>query len=290
MDYRYYLNYCTFSYSMSVWTWERWQQEIDWMALHGINMPLQIVGLDVVWYKLLTEKLNYTTAEANNFIAGPCFQAWWGMNNLQGWGGPNPSWWYERQEQLCGKILSRERELGMDPVLPGYAGMAPSDISSKGYSANNQGNWCTFVRPYILDPNSTAFQTISKLYYEELEKVMGTSTYYSMDPFHEEANTSGIDVPSAYKKIYEAMQSAKSDAKWVIQFWQWSSEQYNVLSQVDQGKLIILDLSSDCSPHFREYNGHDSVYCILPNFGGRTGIFGRLEASINNYYTDIETY
>ncbi|MBR5603388.1 MAG: alpha-N-acetylglucosaminidase N-terminal domain-containing protein, partial [Bacteroidales bacterium] len=40
-DYRYYLNYCTFSYSMSVWTWERWEQEIDWMALHGINMPLQ---------------------------------------------------------------------------------------------------------------------------------------------------------------------------------------------------------------------------------------------------------
>lgn len=290
MGYRYYLNYCTFSYSMSTWTWERWQQEIDWMALHGVNMPLQIVGLDVVWYKLLTEKLNYTTAEANNFIAGPCFQAWWGMNNLQGWGGPNPSWWYERQEQLCGKILSRERELGMDPVLPGYAGMAPSDISSKGYSANNQGNWCTFVRPYILDPNSTAFQTISKLYYEELEKVMGTSTYYSMDPFHEGANTSGIDVPSAYKKIYEAMQSAKSDAKWVIQFWQWSSEQYNVLSQVDQGKLIILDLNSDCSPHFDGYNGHNSVYCILPNFGGRTGIFGRLEASINNYYKDIETY
>lgn len=52
-DYRYYLNYCTFSYSMSTWTWERWQQEIDWMALHGINMPLQIVGLDVVWKNCL---------------------------------------------------------------------------------------------------------------------------------------------------------------------------------------------------------------------------------------------
>ncbi len=47
--YRYYLNYCTFSYSMSTWTWERWQQELDYMALHGINMPLQIIGLDVVW-------------------------------------------------------------------------------------------------------------------------------------------------------------------------------------------------------------------------------------------------
>ena len=37
--YRYDFNTCTFSYSMAFWTWERWQKEIDWMALHGINMP-----------------------------------------------------------------------------------------------------------------------------------------------------------------------------------------------------------------------------------------------------------
>ena len=101
------------------------------MALHGINMPLQIIGLDVVWKNLLTKDLGYTSSEANKFIAGPCFQAWWGMNNLQGWGGPNPDWWYTRQEALAKKILARERELGMQPVLPGYAGMAPSDITSK---------------------------------------------------------------------------------------------------------------------------------------------------------------
>ena len=92
---------------MSTWTWERWEKEIDWMALHGINMPLQIVGLDVVWKRLLTEYYNYTSEEANAFIAGPCFQAWWGMNNLEQWGGPNPEWWYERQEILAKKICDR---------------------------------------------------------------------------------------------------------------------------------------------------------------------------------------
>ena len=40
-EYRYYLNYCTFNYSMSWWDWERWEKEIDWMALNGINLPLQ---------------------------------------------------------------------------------------------------------------------------------------------------------------------------------------------------------------------------------------------------------
>lgn len=28
-DYRYYLNYCTFNYSMSWWDWNRWEKEID---------------------------------------------------------------------------------------------------------------------------------------------------------------------------------------------------------------------------------------------------------------------
>lgn len=32
------------SYSMAFWDWERWEQEIDWMALQGINMPLAFTG------------------------------------------------------------------------------------------------------------------------------------------------------------------------------------------------------------------------------------------------------
>lgn len=290
MDYRYYLNYCTFSYSMSVWTWERWQQEIDWMALHGINMPLQIVGLDVVWKKLLVDDLGYSLADAGKFIAGPCFQAWWGMNNLEGWGGPNPGWWYRRQETLARNILARMRELGMQPVLPGYAGMVPSDIGEKGYQALNQGGWCGFVRPYILDPNSPAFAEISAKYYARLKEVMGESAYYSMDPFHEGANTTGIDVPAAYEKIAGAMTAARPDAKWVIQFWQWSGAQYNVLDKVPRGKLIVLDLFSDAHTHFDSYKGHDAVYCMLHNFGGRTGFYGRLNGVIEGFFAQKNRY
>ena len=292
-DYRYYLNYCTFSYSMSVWTWERWEQEIDWMALHGINMPLQIVGLDVVWKKLLTEYYNYTFEEANDFIAGPCFQAWWGMNNLEQWGGPNPEWWYERQEVLAKKICDRMRELGMQPVLPGFSGMVPSNFTEKtGISTNSQGKWCGFTRPYILNPNDDAFKSLADNYYKVLHEVMGPSKYYSMDPFHEGANTSGIDVTSAYKAIADAMFKANDniDEKWVIQYWQWSSDQYKVLDQVPRGDLIILDLFSTAHTHFQEYKGHDAVYCMLPNFGGRSGFMGRFNGVINGYFDNKNSH
>lgn len=42
--YSYYQNVCTLSYTMAWWNWSRWEQEIDWMALKGINMPLMFVG------------------------------------------------------------------------------------------------------------------------------------------------------------------------------------------------------------------------------------------------------
>ena len=38
VKWRYYMNVCTVSYSSAFWSWERWLQELDWMALNGINM------------------------------------------------------------------------------------------------------------------------------------------------------------------------------------------------------------------------------------------------------------
>lgn len=32
------------SYSMAYWDWDRWEAEIDWMALQGINLPLAFTG------------------------------------------------------------------------------------------------------------------------------------------------------------------------------------------------------------------------------------------------------
>ena len=84
---RYYLNYCTHSYSTAYWDWERWQREIDWMALHGINMPLAVTGCGMLWRNVL-RRLGYPDDAIRKFIPSPAWQAWWLMNNLEGMGGP----------------------------------------------------------------------------------------------------------------------------------------------------------------------------------------------------------
>ena len=41
---RYYMNVVTHSYSAAFWDTDRWMQEIDWMALSGVNLPLAFTG------------------------------------------------------------------------------------------------------------------------------------------------------------------------------------------------------------------------------------------------------
>ncbi len=56
LRFRYYQNVCTVSYSFVWWNWTRWQREIDWMAMTGINFPLAFNGQEAVWNKVWTTR------------------------------------------------------------------------------------------------------------------------------------------------------------------------------------------------------------------------------------------
>lgn len=287
---RYYLNYCTYSYSAAFWDWERWQQEIDWMALHGVNMPLAAVGTDVVWRNVLHE-LGYSEAETGSFIAGPAHQAWWLMNNLEGWGGPNPEQWYDARERLARKVVERMRAFGMEPVLPGYAGMVPAVAGEKsGWDIKDAGNWCGFHRPGFLLPTDPHFASMASLYYKHLTRLMGVSSFYSIDPFHEGGNTKGVDLPAAYRAIEEAMLRVNPSARWVVQSWN-ENPRPECLRTIRRGRLVVLDLFSDGKPKWHDgYGGHDWMFCMLHNFGGRVGLHGRYRAVVEGYYEALSRY
>lgn len=293
LDCRYYLNYCTFSYTMAFWDWERWEREIDWMALHGINMPLSLVGADVVWYNVL-KKLGYSTEEINNFVAGPAFQAWWLMNNLEGWGGPNSDNWYRQQEILQKKIVKRMREYGIEPVLPGYSGMLPSNAKEKiGMDVQDPGFWGSYRRPAFLQPTDARFQEIATLYYKELNRLFGKANYYAMDPFHEGGSTDGVDLDAAGKAIMNAMKKNNPRAVWVIQAWQ-ANPRHDMIKNLPRKDLLVLDLFSESRPQWGDmesswkrengYDGHDWIYCMLLNFGGNVGLHGKMQHVIDEFY------
>ena len=57
------------------------------------------------------------------------------MANLSGYGGPVHDTWFTERTELARKNQLIMRKLGMQPVLQGYSGMVPVDITSKDSSA-----------------------------------------------------------------------------------------------------------------------------------------------------------
>lgn len=296
--YRYDFNYCTYSYSMAFWNWERWEKEIDWMALHGVNLPLSLVGTEGVWYNVL-EKLGYSHDEINAFIPGPGFMAWWLMNNLEGWGGPNPKSWYESQIKLQQQILKRMREFGIEPVLAGYSGMVPRNSKEKmGLNIADPGTWCGFPRPAFLQPTDARFNEIATLYYKELTRLFGKANYYSMDPFHEGGSTHGIDLKKTGDALIKSMKKANPKAKWVIQAWQ-DNPRDQMIGHLPEGDILVLDLFGESRPQWGDpasswyrpngYGKHDWAYCMLLNFGGNIGLHGKMEHLIDGFYSAKES-
>lgn len=289
---RYHFNYCTYGYSMPFWDWERWQQEIDWLLLHGINTPLTITGTECVWRNVLKD-LGYNEAEINEFIPGPAFLPWWEMNNLEAWGGPLPASWYEGQEALQKKILKRMQEFGMSYVLPGYAGMVPSNIGRKlGFQVTDPGHWCGFQRPAFLLPSDPNFQKIAALYYHHLTRLYGKADYYSIDPFHEGGSVEGVNLEEAGKVILSEMKKVNPQATWVIQAWQ-ANPRPELIDGLAEKEVLVLDLWSECRPQWGNPNSlwhrkegfgkHNWLYCNVLNFGGNVGLYGKMDTVIAGF-------
>lgn len=290
-EYRYYLNYCTFNYSMSWWDWPRWEKEIDWMALHGINMPLAITGEESVWDEVY-RSYGFTDEDLDPFFSGPAYFGWFWMGNLDGWGGPLPKSWKDSHRDLQQKILQRQRELGMKPVLPAFTGHVPA--SFKKYFPNarlKQTNWGNdFDDTYILDANDPLFAEIGKKFLEVQQQVYGTDHLYSADTFNE--NEPPSDEPAYLSelsaKVFEGMKSADPDAVWVMQGWLfyshrdfWKAPQIKaLLDTIPNNRMIILDLAAEIEPVWKRTNafyGKEWIWNMLHNFGGNLSLFGRIE-------------
>lgn len=287
-QHRYYLNYCTYSYSMAFWGWEQWEKEIDRMALQGINMPLAgVYSQYAVWQNTL-RRLNFNEKEILDFLPGPGYEAWWLMGNLEGFGGPVSQKFITKQTCLQQKIIKRMKELGMKPVFQGFYGMVPNSLKKKFPDANikDQGLWLTYQRPAFLDPTDPLFEKIATIFYEEQNKLFGDAQFFGGDPFHEGGTKEGIDVKQAASKIMQSMKKINPDAVWVLQGWQ-NNPSKELLSGLQNNEAIILDFAAcertnsedvkSSASHYPEgFMNHKWIWCVIPNFGGKTGLYGKM--------------
>ncbi|MBS2212667.1 alpha-N-acetylglucosaminidase [Carboxylicivirga mesophila] len=288
-EYRVHFNYCTFNYSASWWDWERWQWEIDYLAMNGVNMPLAIVGLEGVWYNTLL-KFGFDDEEVRSFLAGPAYLAWQWMTNIQSHGGPLPNSWIEAHIELGKKIIDRYHELGMKPVQQGFTGYVPRAFMDKYPDAKilQEYEWCGIEGTAQLDPLDPLFKEFGKAFMQEQKKLFGAYGVYAADPFHEghpPKNTKKY-MNEVGRAINDLMTECDPDALWVMQAW---TIREDIATVLPKDRLLILDLNGERWSELNNFWGYNFVVGNLHNFGGRINMHGDLKLLVSNQYQQSKT-
>jgi alpha-N-acetylglucosaminidase len=290
---RFFLNYCTYGYSMPWWSWKNWERLIDWMALNGVNMPLAITGQEAVWYNVW-HKLDFSDKQIRSYFTGPAYLPWHRMANIDRWDGPLPQSWITGQLSLQKRIIARERSLGMRPVLPAFAGHVPEVLKSKFPAAKitSLGEWAGIPEKYhssFLDPLDPLFKKIQQLFLKEQTRLFGTDHIYGADPFNEVTPPSWEPsyLATVSRTIYHSMTEVDSSAVWLQMGWifyynreNWTDIRIDsFLTAIPRGKMILLDYFAEKKEVWKETNsfyGQPYIWCYLGNFGGNTMLAGNL--------------
>jgi alpha-N-acetylglucosaminidase len=305
-----YLNPCTYGYTMAFWDWARWERELDWMALHGITMPLAMEGQEVIWQRVWLA-MGLAQAEVDECSTGPGHLPWHRMGNVNNFDGPLPQGWIEQKRILQNKIIDRMRELGMKPVAPAFAGFVPQGFKrlhpeAKTFTllwlADEFKTIPRSTRTFILHPGENAlYRKIGKKFIEEYKAEYGEVEYYLADTFNELAvpvseDHRYEDLERFGRTVYEGIQAGDANGTWVMQGWLfvyaadfWDNPSVQALLRgVPNDRMLIIDYSNDLTPKLRgkyapgqwkvqkAFFGKQWIHGMAHTFGGNNNIKGNL--------------
>ncbi|WP_064975483.1 alpha-N-acetylglucosaminidase [Alistipes provencensis] len=291
---RFFLNYCTYGYSLNWWQWDEWEHFIDWMALNGVTMALATTGQEAVWQRVWRQ-FGLDDETIRNYFTGPSYLPWHRMANIDTWHGPLPQSWIDGQLELQQRIVARERELGIQPIFTSFTGHVPKALKQFFPDADIKrlNPWTSFEKPYnsyYLNPAEPLFNRIQQAYMQEQRRLFGESSIYGVDPFNE------LDPPSwdpeylarAARLTYESITRFDKNAVWLQMAWvfyhkrkDWTPERLKAyLCAVPKGKLLMLDYYCDKVELWRStesFYGQPFIWSYLGNFGGNTMLAGDMK-------------
>jgi alpha-N-acetylglucosaminidase len=270
---RYALNENVDGYSAPYWDRNRWQREIDILAMSGTNAILIERGMDLVLYQTFRDS-GYSDEAIRNWIVQPAHQNWQLMGNMCCFQAPISMELLEKRSRSAQQLIATLRGLGIMPVLPGYYGIVPADFASihPGAHVITQGDWNGFTRPGWLDPLDPNFDKLAASFYRHQHELYGDSAIYDMEIFQEGGAAGNVPVPAAAKKVQEALRRVHPDALWMLLGWQQNPTQ-ELLSSLDTTHVLIAEIEQGRVPRENrdiEFRGASWLYGGLWEFGGRT--------------------
>lgn len=285
---RAYLSYRAYGYSLAFWDWEKWEKEIDFMAMNGINMPLSVVGSEAVLYYTMRD-FKYSQKGALSFISGPGFWPWQLTGNLDSYFSITDVKYIEARLELGKKIIQREVSLGMTPIQQGFAGMVPRSFSKlfKRIRIGLISSWRNFAVTYRIDPLDPVFKKFGTAYLEKQRELFGSFHYFACDPFFE--NKPNVRAKNYLWKVGRAVDTLYKDfdpeSVWVMQ----SSTLFDqMVKSVPKGRLLILDNAPGKYKETEGFWGHDFIMGNVCSYGDRNSLHGDIKALADNAFAGVE--
>ena len=275
MKHRYYFNYCCDRYSYRYWDWTRWEQEVDWMALNGINIALIIIDRAAVLWKVcesygVRETVNRYYGNDRLMPHGQCFFQLhqYEMSQL------------DSRVRLQQTVIARMRDLGINPLLDGFKGIVPKQLTEtmKNVKFFDGGVYNNTTKEPVIDISDPFFEEFGTKYYQLQKKLYGDQLFIDADPIIEGTGPA-VDFGDLGLKIQNLILNTYPDATWVLQGWAGNPRD-ELLTKTDAERTLILDLACEYRPQWNKREIHSTtpwVFSLLNNYGGKTGLYGNLD-------------
>ena len=220
----------------------------------------------------------------------------------------------ERGRALQHRYLERVRHFGMTPILPSFAGFVPASLLKKFPNATSRDSsgWHGFNPTHTLDPLDPLFARVGIAFVynycqeygcSEVEPTFTADLYNELSPPKSDLtylNKVSLTVQKTIQAGYDKYCSTTTDTTasitrritWVTQGWMfhsgasfWNPERIkSFVTGPPIGSLIVLDLYAEVSPIYNTtglphggFFGAPWIYSTIFNFGGRSGLYGRLD-------------
>lgn len=279
-------SYEAFSLSGNFRGFDRWEKEIDFMAMHGFNRALQPVGFDGVLFRTLTD-IGMPENFCLEFSSGPAFLMNQLTGNIAGTNSVNSKEYLERKITVGKLISDRERSLGIEPIFPAAIPSVPFSLRKKYIKMDifKAPMWYNFPPIFFIRPKNAFFSVFNKKFLTVQREALGETHSYIFEGVYE-SDKKGYNshLADLGKALEEMLNEFDKDA---VCYLHTSSINADFFKSCSGDKYIFLD---DCemSKNSDILSNKKFIPEVSGNRYGRTGIYGNVQKLCDNPFANSE--
>ena len=262
-------SYEFFALEGNYWGFDRWEKEIDFMAMHGINTPFQPVGFDGVLFKVLSD-FGLDEKLCLEFSSGPAFIMRQLTGNVAGFNAINSVDYLERKIYIGKMITEREKHLGMSPVFPAALPSVPFSLRKRYIKMDifKAPLWYNLPPIFYIKPENAFFEIFNDRFLKKQREFLGETKTYFFEPLYD-VNQKGYNsyLSAIGLSISRVLNEFDPDA---VCYTHASAINPDFFKEIEGNKFIFID-DMGGTPML---SGKRYVTAVKGNVYGRTALYG----------------